>query len=107
MPIDYLEGGVLYENLRPHVRSRHGYFPGLALLDSGELIALFVIAEAFEAADATTWAARSRDRGGDRLLTILGQPSLLRLNEDEFLAAHWAIEDGQGKIKTHRLRVRA
>jgi len=35
-----------------------------------------------------------------------GQPSLLRLTEDEFLAVHWAIEDGQGKIRTHRLRVR-
>jgi hypothetical protein len=50
MPIEYLEGGVLYENSRPQARSRHGYFPGLAPLSSGELIALFVIAEAFEAA---------------------------------------------------------
>ena len=63
MPIEYLEGRILYENPRPHVRSRHGYFPGLALLPSGELLALFVIAEAFESADATTWTARSCDLG--------------------------------------------
>jgi len=63
MPIEYLEGGILYENPRPHVRSRHGYFPGLARLASGEILALFVIAQAFEAADGTTWAARSRDLG--------------------------------------------
>lgn len=63
MPIEYLEGGVLYENPRPHVRSRHAYFPGLASLLNGELLALFVIAEAFEAADAATWAARSSDQG--------------------------------------------
>lgn len=35
-----------------------------------------------------------------------GQPSLLRLEGDGVLATHWAIEDGQGRILTHRLRVR-
>ena len=44
---------------RPLARSRHGYFPGLVRLPSGQLLALFVIAEAFESADATTWVARS------------------------------------------------
>jgi hypothetical protein len=34
-----------------------------------------------------------------------GQASLLRLDNDEVLATHWAIEDGQGRIRTHRLRV--
>lgn len=61
--IEYLEGHVVYENPRPHVRSRHGYFPGLAVLPSGDLIALFVIAEAFEAANGATWVARSGDEG--------------------------------------------
>jgi sialidase-1 len=61
--IDYVEGHIVYENPKPHVRSRHGYFPGLVQLPSGEILALFVIAEAFEAADATTWIARSRDDG--------------------------------------------
>jgi len=63
MPLDYLGTGLIYENPKPQVRSRHGYFPGLALLPSGELVALFVVAAALEAADATTWVARSRDLG--------------------------------------------
>ena len=37
----------------------------------------------------------------------LGQPSLLRLSEAEVLATHWAVEDGQGRILTHRLHVEA
>lgn len=35
-----------------------------------------------------------------------GQPSLVRLSDDEYLAAHWSVEDGQGKIRAHRIRVR-
>ena len=35
-----------------------------------------------------------------------GQASLLRLSNGEILATHWCIEDGQGKILTHRLRVK-
>lgn len=34
-----------------------------------------------------------------------GQPSLLRLRTDEFLAYHWSIEEGQGKIRGHRLHI--
>ena len=36
-----------------------------------------------------------------------GQPSLLRLSDTEVLATHWAVEDGQGRILTHRVRVEA
>ena len=36
-----------------------------------------------------------------------GQASLLPLGNEEYLATHWCIEDGQGKIRTHRLRIRA
>lgn len=61
--IRYVEGRVLYENPKPHVRSRHGYFPGLAKLPSGELLATLMIGEAFEAADGTTYLARSSDAG--------------------------------------------
>ncbi|MBM3740152.1 MAG: exo-alpha-sialidase [Acidobacteria bacterium] len=61
--IEYIEGHVIYENPKPHVRSRHGCFPGLVQLTSGEIVAMFVIQEAFEAANATTWVSRSADLG--------------------------------------------
>ena len=61
--IECIERSLIYENPRPHVHSRHGYFPGLALLPDGELICLFVIGEAFESPDMTTWIARSKDDG--------------------------------------------
>lgn len=61
--IEILEQGVLYDNPIPHLRSRHGYFPGLVRLPSGDLLALFVVAEAFEAANATMCVSRSRDGG--------------------------------------------
>ncbi|MBT4820216.1 MAG: hypothetical protein HON70_31195, partial [Lentisphaerae bacterium] len=32
-----------------------------------------------------------------------GQPSITRLSNDELLVAHWAVENGQGRILTHRL----
>ena len=34
-----------------------------------------------------------------------GQSSLLQLDNSEILATHWAIEEGQGRILTHRLQV--
>jgi hypothetical protein len=61
--IEYLEPHIIYENPRPHVHSRHGCFPGIVALPSGDLIALFVLAEAFEAPNGTTWVTRSSDEG--------------------------------------------
>jgi sialidase-1 len=69
--VELLEQSVIYDNPRPHVHSRHGYFPGMAQLPSGELICLFVIAEAFEAPNATTWITRSYDEG--RSWTLQGR----------------------------------
>ena len=34
-----------------------------------------------------------------------GQPSLLKLPSGEFLASHWCIEEGQGRVRSHRLRL--
>ncbi len=61
--IEYLEQHTVYDNPKPHVHSRHGYFPGMSRLPSGELICMHTIAEAFEAPNATTWISRSGDDG--------------------------------------------
>ena len=61
--IDYLERHVVYENPKPHVHSRHGFFPGVIQIPSGELLALFVRGEAFESPDQATWVSRSLDLG--------------------------------------------
>lgn len=56
-------GGIVYRNPKPHVRSRHAYFPWVVYTENGELIASFVLAEAFESADANTYTSRSVDNG--------------------------------------------
>lgn len=65
MKIEYAgrEPLTIYDNPIPHLRSRHGYFPNVVLLPSGELIAAFVLGEAFDAANCTTWITRSKDCG--------------------------------------------
>ena len=44
--IQVIDHHTVYRNSAPGLRSRHGYFPGLIELPSGELIALFVLGEA-------------------------------------------------------------
>jgi sialidase-1 len=61
--IEVVDDHVVYENPQPQNRARHGYFPGLVQLPSGELLALFTLGEAFEAADVTTVVTRSPDQG--------------------------------------------
>ena len=54
---------IVYENPAPLLRSRQAKFPGLVQLASGELIALFEIGEAFDAANSQTFVSRSQDLG--------------------------------------------
>ena len=61
--IEHVESHVIFENPKPMLRSRHGFFPGVVELLSGELLALLVIGEAFESVDLTTHVARSADGG--------------------------------------------
>jgi len=70
--IEYLEPHVVYENPRPHVHSRHGCFPGLVPLPSGELLALFVLAGAgcgagFAVKQVLTEPLTAAGLGGSRL----------------------------------------
>jgi sialidase-1 len=55
--------GVLYKNPMPHVKSVHAYFPSVAALPNGEMLATYVLAEAFEAVNARVHVARSADGG--------------------------------------------
>jgi len=61
--IEKIDEHTIYENPLPQLRSRHAMFPGLVQLPSGELIALFVLGEAFESVDSRTVISRSRDLG--------------------------------------------
>ena len=53
----------LYQNPTPAIRSRQATFPGVAQLPNGELLALFSIGEAFEAANGRMYVSRSKDKG--------------------------------------------
>ncbi len=60
--IKVLDHHVVYDNPIPNLLSRHGYFPGLVKLESGELLGLFCMGEAFESA-LTMYVTRSNDNG--------------------------------------------
>lgn len=58
-----LKTGLIYRNPKPHVKSVHAYFPSVALLPNGELLATFALGQAFESSDNRTNLARSSDNG--------------------------------------------
>ncbi len=55
--------GIVYRNPKPHVWSRHAYFPSVVNLGGGELLCSFLMSEAFESADGRIFLARSLDHG--------------------------------------------
>jgi len=61
--IEITDTGVIYRNPKPHLYSRHAYFPWVTTLPSGDLLASFQVGQAFEAADAHCELARSTDNG--------------------------------------------
>ena len=58
-----LQTGVLYKNPQPHLTSRHAYFPSVAVLPDGEIVATSMIGEAFEAVNCRVHVSRSTDQG--------------------------------------------
>jgi sialidase-1 len=58
-----LTTGVLYCNPKPHVKSIHAYFPSVVVMPNGEMVALYALAEAFEAVNAHGYLSRSADGG--------------------------------------------
>ncbi|MFD1254228.1 BNR/Asp-box repeat protein [Devosia equisanguinis] len=61
--MQFLETGILYANPDPLLVSRQAAFPGLARLASGDIVALFSIGQAFDAADMRAHVSRSTDNG--------------------------------------------
>jgi sialidase-1 len=55
--------GLVWRNPKPHVRSRHAYFPSLAHLGGRRMACSMAIGQAFEAADVHSWIALSEDDG--------------------------------------------
>ncbi|KKC37291.1 hypothetical protein WH87_12100 [Devosia epidermidihirudinis] len=58
-----LDTVTIYANPAPLLVSRQAMFPGLVRLDNGELIAMFSIGQAFDAADTRAHVSRSTDNG--------------------------------------------
>lgn len=61
--LQVLDTGVVYRNPKPHLHSRHAYFPSLVHLPGGELVCGFDIGSAFEAVDVRSFTASSLDKG--------------------------------------------
>lgn len=78
MSITVAGSGLIYRNAKPHVYSRHGYFPSLAVLPDGRIFAGFDIGSAFEAADVRSFYAVSADGG-----TSWSEPQRVPLPEFE------------------------
>lgn len=58
-----LSSGILFKNPKPHIKSVHAYFPSVTLAPNGELLATYVLGEAFEAVNLRAHLARSCDGG--------------------------------------------
>lgn len=58
-----LDEVTIYQNPAPLLVSRQAIFPGVVQLPSGELVALFTIGEAFDAANTRAYVTRSGDEG--------------------------------------------
>ena len=75
--------GLVFRNPEPHLRSVHAYFPSVVPLPDGRLLAVFALAEAFEATNMHTFCARSDDGGANwDLLGALDTGQAGRLTSD-------------------------
>ena len=61
--IELVATGLVYRNPKPLLRSVHAWHPTLALLDGGDLLAAFDLAEAIGAHNYRTYLSRSSDSG--------------------------------------------
>ena len=49
--IELLETGLVYRNPRPHIESRHAYFPSAVQLSGGDIVVTMSIGQALESKD--------------------------------------------------------
>ena len=61
--IELIDTGLIYRNPRPHIESRHAYFPSVVQLTGGDLVVTMTIGQAFESKDQHVYAARSGNGG--------------------------------------------
>jgi len=75
--IEVIDHHTVYDNSIPNLKSRHGYFPGMVKVPSGDLVTLFVMGEAFDAANCETYVTRSSDGGRTWVLQgpLCGEPT--------------------------------
>jgi len=61
--IEILDTGLIYRNPKPHLHAIHAVFPSVVCTETGEMLASFALAEAFEAVNMHTYLSRSQDGG--------------------------------------------
>ena len=67
-----LEEFTIYANPDPLLVSRQAIFPGIVQLPDGDLLAMFSIGQAFDAADMRAYLSRSADNGTQLVGTCRG-----------------------------------
>lgn len=78
-----VEAVTLYANPDPLLVSRQGVFPGLARLANGDILAIFSIGQAFDAADMRAHVSRSTDNGRSWSAPVLLHDTVLEPMESE------------------------
>jgi hypothetical protein len=80
-----IRSGIIYRNPKTHVVSRQAYFPSVAVLANGEMLATFAIGEAFESVNSDTYVVRSKDMG-----ETWSEPISLIKKKSEILVSDYA-----------------
>ena len=61
--VKIINRSIIYENPLPQLKSRQSFFPFLAELADGRIMAMYCIGEAFESVDLSTYISFSSDKG--------------------------------------------
>ena len=61
--MNILATGIVYENPKPHLRTRHAFHPTIVDVGNGEWLCAYDVGEAVESLDYNAFRSRSPDRG--------------------------------------------